>query len=352
MHEAGHYFMARRFGVKVEEFGFGFPPRIWGKKIGETIYSINLLPIGGFVKMAGEDAAGGGKLELDHNASSDADKGRRFSDKPAWQRAVIVIAGVVMNFLLASVILAYIYGAVGVPTPGDQVIVRSLSESSPARAAGIVEGDRILAIDGIQIHDTATLINIAREKKGQEIILTVVLQSGEEKAIRLTPRTEYPSGEGPMGVGVGPNLIQTVYPWYQAPFVGIWESGKQTIMIIQGIGQTLWQLFTTGAIPQGVAGPVGIAQLTGTVAQEGFVALLSLTALLSLNLAVLNILPIPALDGGRLFFILIEMVIRRPVSTRIEGYAHAAGMILLLGLIVAITFQDIMRLISGTPIIP
>ncbi len=353
IHELGHYLTAKKLGVKVEEFGFGFPPRIWGKKIGETIYSINLLPIGGFVKLYGEDEAGGGKVgTLDEKAFKGKDKERAFFVRPIWQRFVIVFAGVFMNFLLAVVILSYLVIVQGIPTPGKDVVIAGVANNSPAQKAGLKEGDVILAVDGQKIQNAEQVISYTKKHLGQPISLQLQTPNHQVQTISVTPRVHYPSNEGAMGVAIGTNVSVKKYPWYQAPWIGLKEAVGQTGMILQGLGQLVVQLAVNRQVPQGLAGPVGIAQLTGQFVQIGFNAVLGLLALLSLNLAILNVLPIPALDGGRLFFIILEGIIGKKVSPKVEGYAHAVGMAVLFALIIFITFHDITRLLSGQSLLP
>lgn len=357
IHEAGHYFTAKKMGVKVEEFGFGFPPRIWGKKVGETVYSINWLPIGGFVKLYGEDEAGGGKITVSKgkntaHTTAIKDAKRAFFSKNPWQRAAIVVAGVVMNFLLATVIISYLFAFVGVSAPGNMVQIVGLAKNAPAAKAGLKIGDTILAVDGKKVTDTNAVIAYTKAHEGKQITLQVETTSEKRESIKLTPRVKYPANEGAMGIAISQNTITKKYPWYEAPFVGLKESAVESWMIVVG----LWQAITTAAIehqvPAGLAGPVGIAQLTGQFIQIGPNAVLSLVALLSLNLAILNVLPIPALDGGRLFFILIEAITRKKVNQQFESYVHAVGMALLLALIVFITIHDLIRIFTHQPLLP
>lgn len=352
IHELGHFLTAKFFGIKVEEFGFGFPPRAWGKKIGETLYSVNWLPIGGFVKLYGEDEAGGGSLKNSDSLEKIKDTKRAFFARSITQRFLVVFAGVFMNFLLAGILLTYLVAALGIPTAGKQVLVVEVLKNTPAAQAGIQKGDQIATVDNIQITAPENLIAYTRSHEGKKIALTIFTNKKQQKTIVLIPRLHFPPNEGAMGIAIGTNVIVTHYPWYQAPFVGFQQAFGQSWMIIAGLWQLLVQLFVHRTIPQGLAGPVGIAQITGQFVAMGFNAVLSLLALLSLNLAVLNILPIPALDGGRLFFILIEGITRRKVSPKIEGYIHMVGMIFLLILIVLITFHDIMRIADGGSLLP
>jgi len=352
IHEAGHFFVAKKLGIRVEEFGFGLPPRAFGIKRGETIYSINFLPIGGFVKLYGEDSAGGGKLKVESGKLKVEDAQRAFFSRPVWQRALVVIAGVVMNFLLAVFILTYFYGISGVQTPGDKVFITEIVKDSPAQKAGLKTGDQIVTINSEKITSPSQLVSVTKQHLGQKLALRVLDKSKKERNVEVIPRKNYPSDQGPMGVGITSNVITKKYSLYQAPFVGLLEALKYSWLILSGLAGIVYQLLVHAQAPKGVAGPVGIAQLTGQFVAIGPLAVLSFVSLLSLNLAILNILPIPALDGGRLFFILIEAVTGRKVSTKFESYAHAIGMAILLALIAAITLSDIIRFISGQPILP
>lgn len=354
IHELGHFIVAKIFGVKVEEFGFGFPPRVWGKKIGETIYSVNWLPIGGFVKLFGEDEAGAGSLKISNTQHpiSNTEKKRAFFARPVWQRAAIVFAGVVMNFLLAVGIWTYLSSVQGIPTPGKDVVITAVASKSPAQKAGLVTGEVILAVDGQKIKDAQGLITYTKQHTDKSIRLQVKKENGTTQEVRLTPRSHYPSDQGPMGIGIGSPVVYKKYAWYQAPIVGFQESVSQVGQMFGVLGLIWSQIVFHGQIPEGLAGPVGIARLTGEVEQIGAYAVLSLVALLSLNLAVINVLPIPALDGGRLFFILWEGLTGRKVSPKVEGYIHAAGMAVILTLMVFITLHDVMQLASGQPLLP
>lgn len=353
IHEAGHYFVAKFFNIKVEEFGFGIPPRAFGKKIGETIYSINWLPIGGFVKLYGEDDAGAGRITSSKTESQAVkkDESRAFYSRPVWQRFLVVFAGVFMNFVLAVAIVSILFSIVGVSVPAKHVLVREVINDSPAEQAGIKAGDVIERINNDEIESPQEVISLTKKHLGEEITLQIQNQD-KERIIKITPRKVYPKNQGPLGVGIEPNFVTKKYPIWEAPFVGTKEVLNQTGMILKGLSATVVQIFTKGSVPTDVAGPVGIAQLTGTIVAIGPSAVLSFMALLSLNLAIINILPIPALDGGRLLFIVIEGITRKKVSPRAESMAHTVGMVFLLGLIALITLHDIFRVLSGQPLLP
>lgn len=352
IHEFGHFLVAKKLGIKVEEFGVGFPPRAFGKKIGETVYSINWLPVGGFVKLYGEDAAGGGKVSTQRTGDSGQgdDIKRAFYARPLWQRISVVIAGVVMNFLLAVVLISFLFASQGVPLPTDKVIITEVAPSSPAAIAGIKKGDKVVSINGVKIKDSSIFISETKKYKGKEVSLRLI-RNQQEFLVKITPRVNVPKNEGAMGVGITDIEVKK-YSWFEAPIYGTIEAGKFSWMIFGGLGQMVGDLLVKGIKPEGVAGPLGVAQLTGEAVRAGWFAVLWFTALLSLNLAVLNIMPIPALDGGRFFFMIIELVFRRKVSPRYEAMAHGVGLVLLLGLMALITLVDVSRLVQGKSILP
>ncbi len=349
VHELGHYFVAKFFKIKVEEFGFGFPPRVFGKKVGETLYSINLLPIGGFVKLYGEDDAGGGSLNIKKKAETE-DLSRAFFARPLWQRMSVVVAGVAMNFLLAVIVISALFATQGVAVPTENILINDIQSDSPAEIAGLQSGDEVVSVNGQEMQTPEEFIVITNDNLGEEMLL-LILREGKEMQISLTPRIDAPEGQGALGVVIS-NVKVKKYAWYEAPFYGTLEAANFSRMIFLGLVTLVSDLFTTGQAPEGVTGPVGVAQLTGTVVENGIVATLWFVSLLSLNLAVLNILPIPALDGGRFFFQIIELVTRKKVSQKYEGYAHFAGLVVLLGLMLLITVFDVGRLISGQSLIP
>jgi regulator of sigma E protease len=370
IHELGHYLVARKFNIKVEEFGFGFPPRAWGKKIGETIYSINWLPIGGFVKLYGEDDAGGGSVKMPDGTMPTKEIDRAFYARPVWQRASVVVAGVVMNIILA-VIIYYIYlGAQGFKTElplignyrfvgADQevkeaIFIRKVAKDSPAAKAGLGNLDQITSINGVPITSVEYFTNQIRENKGKAVTLEWKnLQNGKESKATLNPRTNPPKGEGALGVEFQP--VQAIVVNYNTPvqkaLSGFAHSYNLAAYNIVAIGHLVNMSFETkSAAPIGgaVSGPVGIFDVVGQflqypTLQERLLQLLNLAGLLSVSLAFFNILPIPALDGGRLFFILIEGITGRKVNQKFETLAHTIGMVVLLGLIAVITFKDIFQ---------
>lgn len=354
IHELGHFLVAKKFGIKVEEFGLGFPPRVWSKKIGETLYSINALPIGGFVKLYGEDEAGSGRIkksEVRNQKSEVKDLDRAFFARPIYQRALVIVAGVVMNFLLAIVIITYLFTFEGIPAPGNQVIISEVIKGSPAAISGIKTGDIIERVGNVKIKNTQSLISEAHKSLGQKLNV-VIKRNNITKVIVVTPRKNYPPDQGPMGIAISQNTIFKKYPFPQSLFYGTKQTLTDTYLVVAGFKNLIVEIATRLTIPQGVAGPIGMAQLTGQFVKIGPAAVLSLVYTLSLSLAVLNIMPIPALDGGRFLFILIEAVTRRKVNPKFEAYAHMVGIILLLTFLAFVSYKDIVRIILGQSILP
>lgn len=337
VHELGHFLVAKRLGIRVEEFGFGLPPRIWGKRRGETVYSINWLPIGGFVKLSGED--------VEDETNIDAkDKHRYFFARTKKERAAVLLAGVSMNFLLAIVIISFIFTR-GVFVPTDRVHLEKIAAGSPAEVAGLQAKDMIVSFDDKSITTSEDLIHTTKERTG--LPTNIVIKRGEETLkFTVTPRKDPPKDQGPMGVVIS-NLEEKKYPILQAPFYGTIEALKMSALMISALLTMLIKLVTLQPVSVDVAGPIGIAQATGQAVKVGFMAVLQLTGLLSLNLAIVNILPIPALDGGRLLFVVLEKFIGRRVKPQAERVAHQIGMAFLLALIVLITVNDLLRIIRG-----
>ncbi len=345
IHEWGHYICAKIFGVKVEEFGFGLPPRarqLFTRK--GTLFTLNWLPIGGFVKLYGEEYSNGDELVLD--------KGDRFYEKSARARAVILTAGVLMNFLLGIFLFATVYSFVGIPVKTDRVRVVEVVAESPADKAGLRIDDRIMEFrfgeTKEKIENTDQLVKLVVDHAGEEVVLIVVGKEGVEKTIGLVPRKDPPAGEGALGIVLS-NVELTKYPWWQMPFrgavVGLSEAIAWGKDIANGIWQMAYGLLTGKGVPKDLAGPIGIYQVSGQVIKQGFLATLQFVGILSVNLAVLNILPFPALDGGRLIFLGVEKIIGKRRKNLVEGYVNTAGMIFLLSVMALITIRDVWRLI-------
>lgn len=337
VHEFGHYWVAKKSGIWVEEFGLGLPPRAWGKKIGNTLYSINWLPFGGFVKLHGENSEEEVK-----------DPKKSFLNKSKKARAAVIVAGVVMNFLLAVVAFSVGYSFSGFPRETDQVKVVELSQGSPAETSGFQIEDVITTIEGKSVTTTEGFITLVEENKGKETEF-IVNRNGESVSLMATPRTEHPQNEGSLGVVISNSEIYFPPVW-QRPFLGIYYGFKDAIFWGQIVFSGFVKIFTDlagGTVPKDVAGPVGIYALTSRAAEFGILPLINFMGILSVNLAILNIMPFPALDGGRLLFIIIEAIFGKRVLPKVEAVFHTAGMAILLLLIFAITAYDIRRLIDA-----
>ncbi|MEJ2348016.1 MAG: M50 family metallopeptidase, partial [Patescibacteria group bacterium] len=341
VHEFGHYWAAKRAGVLVEEFGIGYPPRIFGKKIGETIYSINLLPFGGFVRLHGEMGEEGV-----------TQPNRAFVNKSKKARATITLAGVFMNFLLAILAFAIVYSFSGVSRETNDVRVVEVVPGSPAQTAKILVGDIVRKVDGKEITSVSEFVELIDAKKGERATLEIERISGGEKVfpkINITPRENPPEDEGPLGIVI--TSVEVYYPpVWQRPFVGIYYGVKEAIFwggtLVKGFAGLIKNLFV-GEVPKDVAGPVGIFALTSRAAEYGILPLINFVGILSINLMILNILPFPALDGGRLLFIGIESITRKRVLPKVEATIHTVGMVILILLLLAVTVQDVRRLISN-----
>jgi regulator of sigma E protease len=338
VHELGHFLVAKHSGVTVLRFSLGFGPRLFGLKRGDTDYCLSLIPLGGYVKMLGEEP--GEEVEEERRSTS-------FSFQPVTKRIAIVLAGPLCNFLLAIVIFALIYALSGVPQLTTEI--GSVSAGSPAEKAGILAGDRVRTINGRAIGDWEELSGLI-EKLGEKP-LTLQIERGEEHlAITVTPRV---------------TEVKNIFgePVKRA-VIGITASGKISIKkenplhaVYYSVAQT-WHLsklflITVGKLIEGVVsiktlgGPILIAQMAGQQANEGLLNLIHFIALISVNLAVLNLLPIPVLDGGHILFFTIEGILGKPIGQRKIEWAQKAGMLLLLVLMVFVFYNDIMRLMPG-----
>ncbi len=368
VHELGHFLTARRFGVKAEEFGFGFPPRgigwyknrfgQWRKIIGNrsseslendadeklhpaaksTIYSLNWLPLGGFVKIKGEN--GEGKQDKDS-----------FAGRKIWQRVVILCAGVLMNIVLAWFLFTVGY-LIGLPQSTDtlgkyarvstpSVVIAEVIPNSPAFQAGLKVNDMVLAVEGVNVGTEKSLQDAMAPRNNQATSL-LINRDGQKMTIKVVP-TAKDGGRATMGVAIfAAGLIS--YPFFPAIWEGIRTTGIILVQIVLAFIGLFRDVFAGHNVGSQFAGPVGIATITGQAARLGLSYLLQFIALLSLNLAILNILPFPALDGGRILFLAIEKVKGKPVKQEVENIIHNIGFILLIALVIFITYRDIIKL--------
>jgi len=339
VHELGHFVMAIKTGMPVEEFGIGFPPRLWSFKKGTTRYSINLIPLGGFVKITGENG------EADDNSNA-------FQHKKIWQRFVVLVAGVTMNIVLAFVVLSIGF-MIGLPAViGDsapnhakvhnqQLQIIEVLNDSPAAVAGIKLNDIVLSINN-EIDLSATRVQeIITTSNGDEV--NIVLQrESEEMSLMIKPEI-LEKDHYMVGIGVAETGIIS-YSFFRA----IWEGLVATVLllwqIISAFGLMIFHLFTKGSVVADISGPVGIAIMTGDVINLGYAYVLQFIAILSLNLAIINIIPFPALDGGKILFLIIEKIKGSPVNTKVENLIHNFGFIFLILLVIFVTYRDILKL--------
>lgn len=360
IHELGHFLSARKFGIKVDEFGIGIPPRAWGKKIGETLYSLNWLPIGGFVKIRGEDFE-----------DYDPKDPENFINKKPWQKSVVLLAGIFMNFVFAVIVFYFLLASNGWKSSpllvladynfpfGDRVelnnIVMGLAPDSSAEKAGVDYGDQILKLStadtSIEPKTTEELINFVADKENQEIeVVTKNINTNETDVYQVVPTYNEELERSVLGVQLG----EVVQITYLTPAQKLFSGFTHSVNIMGYSFKVMGSLISTSVetkdiapVAQGVSGPVGIYGAVNSIAQVGgnqmFKAILDLMALLSLSLAIMNLLPFPALDGGRWVFVLYQWFTGKLPSQKIEARAHQIGFAVLLIFIVIVTFKDIFQ---------
>ena len=343
VHEFGHFIVAKLTGVKVLEFALGFPPKILKFRRGETQYSIGAVIFGGFVRMYGEDK------------KVTQDVGRSFSNKPARLRALIIAAGVLMNLLLGVVLFSIVYSFTGIPKLVDtgRVRVVEVARNTPAFNAGVESGDVVIALDSQKISSIDEFKSYVDQKKGQEVKLEIEKKDSGKKIVKVTPRENPPANEGPLGVAIVDKEATFYFaPLWQRPIIGAWYGLKEAIswgeQTILGTASLFGGIATSGKVPEGAAGPVGIYSITKTVCGDIF-SCFRFMGVISINLAILNVLPIPPFDGGKLFFVGLEVAFRSRaavIRAKIEQFATLAGLAFILWLLISITMQDIGRLLG------
>jgi len=322
VHELGHFIAAKRADIRVEEFALGFGPRVLSVIRGETRYSLRAMPIGGFVRMSGTSALEG---PVDH---------RGFINKGIWQRLGVLLAGPAMNFVLAILLFAIIFSILGIEVPTLQLA--EVLEGHAAERSGFLRGDRVISVDGIEVQDWAHLVTLINASLGEEVVV-VVERGGSQRILRVVPepRPDDPS-RGFIGISPDIDIVR------QNPFTALKNALGYTLAV-----SVLWirglVLMILGKAQVDVAGPVGITQLIGEASKMGLRSLMYLSAALSANLGILNLLPIPALDGSRLAFLLVEGVRGKPVDPEKENLIHFLGFALLMIVAIVVTYRDILR---------
>lgn len=349
VHEAGHFFSAKYFGIRVDEFGFGWPPKLFGFKRGETEYTINALPIGGFVKIFGEDP--------DDENTNGPDRNRSFVHKPKWQQAIVLFAGIFMNFVLAWLLFSIGFMS-GLPTSTSgaspnvkvenaQLTIVSVLPDSPAALSGLTTGDKLLYLTSgtntTDILNPETVKDFIVSHGDQEIEIGYLRGSSDAtEFLRLTPTLT--DGANPT-IGIAMDEIGIAKLSF---FPAFWEGLKLTWNVTRGTAVGLYTLVADGIQGKGnfasVAGPVGMVGIVGDATKFGFAYLISFAALISVNLAIINLIPFPALDGGRLLFLLIEKIKGSRISPKIANTANMIGFAVLIGLMLVVTYHDIVKL--------
>lgn len=334
-HELGHFIVARWFGVWAEEFGLGLPPRVLGKKLGETIYSLNWLPIGGFVRLHGETA--GEKAEF---------PARSFSNKSKIARIIISLAGIVMNFLFALICFAVVYSFIGIPRETGNVRITDIATGSPAQTAGFLIGDIVRKVDAVKVNSNRDFISYIDGHKGKFVRVEVERpkdSTSQTLTILVIPRVSPPEGEGPLGVAITSTEIYFP-PIWQRPFVGAYYGAIEAVNASKAVVLGLFGVATEvshGQVPKGTAGPFAIFALIEYVSRLGIIPLINFIGIISINLAIINLIPFPPLDGSRVLFIGIEAVMGKKILPKAENIIQSIGMGLLILLMIAITAREI-----------
>jgi regulator of sigma E protease len=332
VHETGHFLSARQAGIIILEFGFGYPPRIKTLAVRNGVeYTLNAIPLGGFVRMLGEE---------------DPTAPGSFASKSAWARIRTLVAGPAMNLLLAVVLFA-VAAMMGEQIAVGRVLVTSVAPGSPAEGAGIQVGDLITAIEGQTVGNTTELVARTQSVLGQDVSLSL-LRGSEPLTVELTPRVQPPPGEGAMGVGITMQqgwTAETVrHPVWEAPWLGVQEAWSALTLTVAGFVQ----IFRGSVSPKELTGPVGIFQVSGIVARTGLANLMRFAAFISVNLFLVNLLPVPALDGGRIAFIALEKLRGgRRVAPQRESLVHFIGLLVLMALMLLVSYFDVLRIASG-----
>ena len=328
VHEWGHFITARKIGIPVWEFSIGFGPKIYGRKKDGVEYSLRLIPLGGYVRMAGEEPG-------------DANDPEGFNNRTPLEKMGVAFAGPFMNFVLALLIFVYIYSVVGIPRVSDQPIIGQVVVNTPAEKGGLQANDLVLQANNkdIKTWDEFT-VAISSTPEGQPLNLTV---ERNKKVINLSIIPVKNETTGKPSIGVMSALAYDKQGIISAIKIGFQQTYELTVLLLSSLGI----LISGGASVNDLAGPVGITKLIGEAAQAGMVLLLSFTAFLSINLGILNLLPIPALDGSRIVFALVEAIRRKPLEPEKEGFIHWLGFLFLITLMILVTYNDIVRLIKG-----
>lgn len=349
VHELGHFTAAKRAGVRVDEFGIGFPPRLWTKKVGETVYSVNAFPIGGFVKIFGEDPS--------EESMKGRDSARSLTHKSKLIQAWIIGAGVISNLLFAWLLISvgFMVGlpysvddsSYGVRVENPNLTITQVMPKSPAETAGLKGGDIILTLSSGEEALTSPRVSATQKFIASHDEIKLTYLRGEETKTAVIPTVEGVV-DGRRAIGISMDVVGILkLPIYEAFYVGLTTTASITISMAIGIIEFFKNIFIGQANLGEISGPVGIVGIVSDASTLGFIHLVSLTAIISINLAIINLLPFPALDGGRLFFLLIEWVKRSPIKPEVTNIANGIGFLILIAFMVFITFHDVVKIIQN-----
>lgn len=342
IHELGHLVTAKFFKVRAEEFGIGLPPKMFTMfRRGETEYTMNWIPFGGFVRLYGENG----------EVRDEIPDARAFWHKPVYQRLIILLGGIFMNFALGVFLFGAIYTYVGIPTPSDEVKVVAIEQGGPADSAGLKLNDEVIRIkvdkDEIETQSAGQTREFLYKNQGKQAEVTIK-RDGKEISLKVNLREDPEGKKGVLGIQLDDTMMKH-YPIWQMPIRGMWFGLNEAVLWTKEIALGMLPLFGslfTGRVPEGVSGPIGIYQIVKMAADQGFLYVVKLTAILSVNLAVLNLVPFPILDGGRALIVAIEGLTRRKLSGKIESFMYSAATVILILFMVTITLNDLSRMES------
>ena len=347
VHELGHFLFAKLFGVRVLKFSLGFGPKVISRTFGETEYLISAFPLGGYVKMYGENP--------DEQAGASSDAERSFAHKPVWNRFFIVLAGPLFNMLFSVFIFFIIFLFMGVPEDQDTTAIGSVSEGSPAYEAGFKAGDVIITIDNNPINQWLDVLNTVKDSNGKELLF-ILDRDGEEVAIAVTPAIDSVENvfreEIEKRYMIGIVKQEKIAYKRVGPVRALMDAVWQTWMFIYLTMMGIIKIFQNVVPASELGGPILIAQLAGEQARAGWLNLCYFMGLLSVNLGILNLLPIPVLDGGHLVFLTVEGIIRKPLSERVQIVAQQIGIALLGTLMIFVFYNDIIRIVTKWQMTP
>ncbi len=327
VHEWGHFVAARRIGIPVHEFSLGFGYQLWSIKRDGVIFSIRLIPLGGFVRLSGEEVG-------------DQEDPRGYAFRKPWEKMLVSFAGPFMNFVLAILIFIVSFAFIGIPNSTNDPVIGTVYSDKPAAISGMKAGDKVLRIDGQPVANWSDIEKNTRNS-GKTVLEFEIERGAEKLMIVVTPAVI--DSYGTTGIGVTNTVYHQRFGIIESIVIGFEQTFKLTVALLYSLGI----LATGGASMNDIAGPVGITRMVGDFAQLGLVTLLNFAAILSINLGIMNLLPIPALDGFRIVFASIEMIRRKPLNPEKEGMINWVGFLLLMTLMLVVTFNDIVRWVKG-----